>query len=572
MSEALSRSLSPRSIAMIGPADELSAVIGALRAFGYAWELWPVTETGTAVAGLASVAGIAALPGAPDLAYVGLRGAPLRAALEALAERGAGGAVCPHLDAAGLAELADLAPLPLPVFAGGLLSALSRLPLWPGVEAIRPTARGPALLLSETGRLARFLSLRHGLPLACAVPLGGAAGPGLLPLAAQLLADERVTVLAIQADGPPAPPDCLELGRLARQHGKAVIYWSRRLGPGPAALLQRAGIAHVEGPAALVEALWILHLVGPLPANALAAMACGPGLVDWAKRLAAAQGLCFAPLGPRQREGLARALPPGRAVDNPLDCAGLTDGDAVALARVFTEMMLGDAVLSLAVIRHVGEGGWTRAAQAAALAREHVGMPLALLAPNRAEMTEARALELLKAGVIPLAGLSPSVEALRAAIEAGRLAPGGEALLLPRPGAEPPVVTGGAAVGALFGLDLQAGEPGVAPMHLGLSADPGFGYLAELAAPAGARAAGLLPLSPRACRDLAAQLGLGEGQAEALAALLGAVQAHVAASDGAVAGLEIALDLGHNGPARARHIELRAWSDTDHARRRTPSD
>ncbi|MCT4372593.1 hypothetical protein CLG85_020695, partial [Yangia mangrovi] len=357
---------------------------------------------------------------------------------------GPGGAVCPYLDAAGLAALG--AP-PLPVFAGGLLSAASRLPLWPGVAPIQASPRGPALLLSDTGRLGRFLALRHGLPLACVAPLGGAEGPGLLPLAAQLLADERVTVLAIQAGGPVAPPDVLELGRLARKHGKAVIYWSRGLAPGPTALLQRAGIAHVEGPAALVEALWILHLVGPLPANALAAMACGPGLVDWAVSLGAAHGLRFATLGALQREALARELPVGRAVANPLDCAGLIERDAAALARVFTEMMMGDAVLSLAVIRHASEDGWTRAAQAAALAREHVGMPLALLAPNRTEMTEARSIELLEAGVIPLAGLSPSLEALRAAIETGRLAPGGEALLMPRPGTEPPVVTGGAAAG-----------------------------------------------------------------------------------------------------------------------------
>lgn len=567
MSQALSRSLAPRSIALIGPVVEISATIEALRALGYAWQIWPVAEGGAAVAGIASVCSIAELPGAPDLAHVALRGEPLQAALSALAERGAGGAVCPYLDADALAAM----DAPLPVFAGGLLSPVARLPFWPGGAAVAPARRGPALLLTDPERLGRLLDLRRGVPLSYAVPLGrdATAATGLLPLSAELLSDERVTALAVQADTLAAPADILDLGRVAQKHGKPVVFLSGQLGAGSAALLRRAGISYVTRSAALIEALWILHLVGPLPANALAAIVSGPGLAERAETLATAQGLRLAPLGKLQQEALARELPSARSPDNPLDVSGLAEASAGWLARIFAEMMIGEAVLTLAVIRNAGEAGWARAAEAAARARERVGMPLALLAPNRAEMTDARSLALLEAGVIPLAGLKPALEALRAAMDIGALVPGGGPLLMPRPGQGDMALTRGAAAAALLGLAV-GGEGSQAPLQLRLSADPAFGYLVELSSAAGGLGSGLLPLSPRACREMAMHLGLGPEQADALAAVLRAVQDHVAAARGAVAGLEIALDLGDNGAACARSIELRAWTDAAQTRRRSP--
>lgn len=579
MSTALSRSLSPRSVALLGPSEEIAAVLLALRAAGYPWSVWPVTEGGARIEGVAAFAALSELPGAPDLAFVALRGAALRPVLEELAQRGAGGAVCPWLDAA---ELAGMGPLPLPVFPGGLLSGAARLPLWPGARRLPATPRGAALLLSDPARLPQLLSLRHGLPLSYVVPLAEGPALRLEALAEQLLADERVTALAVQSERISGPDTMRELGRLAQHYGKPLIYLSAGLAPGPAALLRRAGISHVGQDAALIEALWILHLVGPLPANALAALVCAPGLTARARAVAARQGLHFAPLSALQQEALDRALPAGRTAQNPLDVSGLmaVAGDwpdtpdtpeADSLARIFAEMMAGGAVLTLAVIRNAGESGWARAAEAAAQARERVGMPLALLAPNRAEMTETRSLALLEAGVIPLAGLKPALEALRATIEIGSLAPVATPLLMPRPGAGAAVVRGGAEVGAVLGLPLRARRLDVGgALRLSLSADPGFGYLLELAAPRGLAASGLLPLSPRACRDMAARLELEEAEAAALVAVLRAVQEHVAASEGAVAGLEIALDFGDNGSAEARSIELRVWDDDVALRRRSP--
>ncbi|SDG39488.1 CoA-binding protein [Alloyangia pacifica] len=554
MSTALTRSLAPRTIALIGGVADLSAVIGRLRDSGYPWEIWPVTHEAREVAGIAAAPAIAELPEAPDLAYVALHGAALHAALRALAARGAGAAVCPAV--AGLREISP--PPLLPVFAGGLLSPAGRLPFWPGVAPLEPVPRGAAVLLSAPQRLGGFLSLRHGLPLSFVLPVAGWSGAGVAALAAEMLADERVTALAIQADRLAPPAEVLELGRLAQKHGKALVFWMPNLGPGPAALLRRAGVSHVTRPAALVEALWILHLIGLPPANALSVTAFGPGLAERAGGLAARYGLQLAPLSRLQEEALRREVPQGRVPDNPLDASGLLEDREQRLARVLAEMMAGAAVLSLGVIRNAGDAGWGRARQAAAAARARVGMPLALLAPNRAEMSEARSQALLAAGVIPLAGLKPALEALRATIEIGSQAPGGGALLMPADAAAELVHHSGAEAGEALGIALCAAQRRGGGLRLLLSSSPAFGYLVELIRPAAPRVSALLPLTPRACRDMAREAG-GAGSEAALVSVLKAVQDHVAASEGAVAGLEIVLELRDNLSACARSIELRSW-------------
>ncbi len=553
MSTALTRSLAPRTIALIGGAADLSAVILSLRESGYPWEIRPITDEVREVAGIAAVSTIAELPEAPDLAYVALHGAALNAALEALAARRAGAAVCP-----AIAGLSEISPPPLPIFAGGLLSPAARLPFWPGVAPLQPVPRGAAVLLSDPQRLGGVLSLRHGLPLSFVLPVAGWDGAGLAALAAEMLADERVTALAIQADRLAPPGEVLELGRLAQKHGKALIFWTPHLGPGPAALLRRAGLSHVARPAALVEALWILHLVGPLPANALSVTTFGPGLADCAGDLAARYGLQLAPLSPLQEEALRREVPQGRAPDNPLDASGLLEDREQRLARVLAEMMAGAAVLSLGVIYNAGDAGWARARQAAAAARARVGMPLALLAPNRAEMTEARSQALLGAGVIPLAGLKSALAALRATIEIGSQAPGGGDLLMPADAATDLLRRSGAEVADALGIALCAPQRRGEALRLLLSSSPDFGYLVELIGPEGARVSALLPLTPRAAREMARQVG-GAGCETALVPVLMAVQDHVAASEGAVAGLEIVLELRDNSSACARSIELRSW-------------
>ncbi|MCA0994491.1 hypothetical protein [Alloyangia pacifica] len=571
MTQQDSRIFAPRSIALIGPVAELAPVIEALRAQGYPWTIWPVPtdaqDAGAAVAGVRGFAGIAALPQAPDLAFVALRDGALGAALAELAAKGAGAAVCPHLAAAPEAS-------PLPVFPGGLLIPAERVALWPGAEEQAQMRRGVALLCDAPEQAERVLARARGLPLSYVLPMSGSGTTALHSLAPRLLADERVTALAVQTETLGDPAALVDLGRIAQQHGKALIFLSTGLGPGRKALLRRAGAAHVGGPKALVEALWILHMVGPLPANALSAMACAPGLAAQIDAVGRRSGLRFAALSDLQREALSRDLQAGVAASNPLDCAGLLNSEDGRLARVFAEMMTGEAVLSLAVVRSGarGAGGvWGRAGLAAAQARQRIGMPLALLALNRAEMTRSRSEALMQDGVIPLAGLKPALEALHAVIEIGTLRPGGEPPLMPRPGEEAPVTVDGPEARAVLGVGAaQAGDETGAAVTLDLRSGPSFGYLLRLSRPGGGRVSALLPLSPRARRDLGQGLGLDTGAQEALVSALGAVQDHVRAAGGAIAAVEADLSLPEGGETRAHAVRISAWPETDTTRRRSP--
>ena len=96
----LSRLLRPRSIAVIGgkPAAE---VIRQSRRMGFAGEIWPVHPQHDTVEGLPAFRSVAELPGAPDAVFLGINRHAAIEVTAALAERGAGGAVC---YASGFAE------------------------------------------------------------------------------------------------------------------------------------------------------------------------------------------------------------------------------------------------------------------------------------------------------------------------------------------------------------------------------------------------------------------------------------------------------------------------------------
>jgi acyl-CoA synthetase (NDP forming) len=96
----LSRLLRPRSVAVLGgkPAAE---VVRQLRRIGYDGEIWPVHPRLDEVAGLRAYRSIAALPAAPDAAFLGVNRHATIDSVAALAARGAGGVV---VYAAGFAE------------------------------------------------------------------------------------------------------------------------------------------------------------------------------------------------------------------------------------------------------------------------------------------------------------------------------------------------------------------------------------------------------------------------------------------------------------------------------------
>ena len=90
---SLSRLIRPKSIAVFG-GKEAGRVVEQCKKMGYTGEIWPVHPTKDEVAGRKAYRSVADLPGAPDAAFVGVNRHLTIEVIKALAERGAGGAVC----------------------------------------------------------------------------------------------------------------------------------------------------------------------------------------------------------------------------------------------------------------------------------------------------------------------------------------------------------------------------------------------------------------------------------------------------------------------------------------------
>ncbi|MBT3557864.1 MAG: CoA-binding protein, partial [Rhodospirillales bacterium] len=101
MQANLTRLLRPRQIAFVGSIQSEGSIAACRRA-GYAGEMWTVSPNRDEIGGIPCVREISDLPEAPDVALLALSPERTVAAIKALGEMGAGGAVCMS---AGYAEM-----------------------------------------------------------------------------------------------------------------------------------------------------------------------------------------------------------------------------------------------------------------------------------------------------------------------------------------------------------------------------------------------------------------------------------------------------------------------------------
>lgn len=569
MTRDFSRLLKPRSIALIGTETWCSEVIANLRAMGFVWDVWPVVAGASTVAGLRAFDTIERLPAPPDAGVVGIDGAEAVAAVAALEARGSGGAICAgQADPGALAAAAGRMPV-LGPGCRGIVNAMERAALWEGAHGLRPVKRGVAILARDA-HLAQSLSMqRRGLPIAClAVAPPGAAQTGIAQLGEALLQDDRITALGVQAEDLGAPEAFLALAQTAERLGKPVVVMRAGEDAGATALIARGGMARLHSPEALLEALKVLHVVGALPANVLAALACTGVTAQMVRDLATLHGLRFAPLSDAQRRVLAEDLGPGVVLENPLDCSVALGRSAPRLARVFSEVMSGAAVLTLVVLDcpredRCDDETWQRVAEAAAAARARVGMPLGIVSTLPEGMPEARAEALIGQKLIPLAGLAAGLEALAACVTLGGplrhpaplfmpAASGGS----PQDGADPAVARATLAAQGLHLLPADAAPEG-AVLHMSLVADPAYGYVMTFRVGT-AHVSGLLPLRGGEAQALLSSLPLSEEEVAAVVPALLSVQDYIVAQNGTVAELELGFRPGESGGTLASGLRIRA--------------
>ncbi|WP_339114834.1 acetate--CoA ligase family protein [Thioclava sp. GXIMD2076] len=451
--QPLSRLFSPTSIAIIGGGIWCEAVIRQCRATGFTGEIWPVHPKKDRMGGLPTYPDLAALPGRPDAAFIGVNRMLTVEVVRELAQMGCGGAVC---FAAGfseaVSELADGADLQAQLVeaAGamrvlgpncyGVVNALDRMALWPDRHGMTALESGVAVIGQSSNVLINLTMQRRGLPLAVVAAAGNQAQTSMSDLGMALLDDPRITALGLHIEGIgdlPAfealaehaallgkPIVALRVGTSEQAQAAAVSHTASLTGSdaGARALFKRLGIAQVESPTELVETLKILHVTGGLSSARIASASCSGGEASLMADMGEGAGIVYPALTEGQKARLREALGPKVALANPLDYNTYIWGDETALEATFTALCPAEAELGLGCVvvdyprtDRFEAPDYDQVLRAVAATKAATGTPMALVSLMAEGLPESVAQEAIELGIVPLCGMSDALAAIKAA-------------------------------------------------------------------------------------------------------------------------------------------------------------
>lgn len=452
----LSRLFRPRSIAVFG-GWWAENVITQCRKSGFDGEIWPIHPHRAEMAGVACYDSLAALPAAPDAAFLGINRHAVVEVTRSLAEMGCGGGVC---FASGFAETGDddLQAALVDAAGGmpllgpncyGFLNYLDGAMLWPDQHGGRPVTSGVAII-SQSSNIAINISMQaRGLPIAYTACVGNQAQTTLTDMARTLLADERVTAAGLYVEGIIDPVDFAEMAAVASACGKSIVAiksgktaasaqaassHTAALSGGAAAssaFLAQCGVIEANGPEDMLETLKILHCHGRLDRAdhnrvQVTAMCCSGGEAGLMADLAAAPGmgeaLAWPDIPPASRQRLAETLGPLVALANPLDYHTFIWGDEAKMTQTFAAMMGNWVDLSVLVIDfprddRCSDDAWLPAVRAMRRAGEITGTRTAMLGTLAEGISEAWATQLMDQGMVPLCGFEHGLRAIALAAE-----------------------------------------------------------------------------------------------------------------------------------------------------------
>lgn len=443
----LSRLFAPQSIAVFG-SNWAQNVIEQCVAMGFGGQVWPIHPTRAEIGGQRCYASLDALPHAPDAAFVGVNRHATIEIVQQLSKMGAGGAVC---FASGWRETGDAdlqrdlvrAAGDMPILGPncyGVINYLDGALLWPDEHGGRRVDSGVALISQSSNIVINLTMQARGLPVAYVACLGNAAQTGLAELSAALLADERVTALGLYVEGFDDAPAFAQLAQAARAAGKPIValksgktdaaqqaaasHTAALAGGGAAssAFLRQTGVAEVTTLPELVEALKIAHVHGVALRDSLGlrlcSLSCSGGEAGLMADLGHMAGVEFPPPNQTQIKELSALLGPLVTISNPLDYHTFIWGDFDKTRAVFSTM-LADYDAGLFVIDppradRCNPNSFEPALDAIEAAQADTGkiaFPVSSLPEN---FDEARAIEMMARGVVPLMGLETSLGALKA--------------------------------------------------------------------------------------------------------------------------------------------------------------
>ncbi|RUY87032.1 CoA-binding protein, partial [Mesorhizobium sp. M7A.F.Ca.CA.001.12.2.1] len=392
--------------------------------------------------------------GSPDAAFVGVNRHLTIEVIKALAERGAGGAVC---FAAGFLETeaydddgerlqAELvaAAGQMPIIGPncyGLINYADGALLWPdqhGGIRLAEGGKGVAIITQSSNIAINMTMQKRGLPIAFLMTAGNQAQTGLSEMALGLIEDERVTSLGLHIEAFDSvagferlaararelkkPIIAMKVGRSEQARQATVSHTASLAGSDAAsgAFLRRLGIARVDSIPAFIEALKLLHITGPLPGYRLSSMSCSGGEASVMADSAEGRWVNFPVLTDSHRAHVKSTLGPLVAVANPLDYHTFIWNNEPAMTATFTAMVSGGFDLNMLVLdfprpdRCSVTDWWAtlRAFESALKTNKAHGAIVSSLPENLPEEYTA---ELMARGMVPLFGISEAMDAAGAA-------------------------------------------------------------------------------------------------------------------------------------------------------------
>ena len=467
----IARLLRPRRIAVIGGLAA-ARVAEQCDRMGFDGALWPVHPKRDRIAGRAVFRSVADLPGAPDAAFVGVNRHATVEAVSALARAGAGGAICyasgfrESDDGAALQQALVKAAGEMPILGPncyGLLNLLDGVALWPdqhGGRRLEPDERGVAIV-SQSSNLAISMTMqRRGLPVAYVATAGNQAQLGLSRIARALLDDDRVSALGLHVEGfdsvrgfetlarearaRKVPVVVMKTGRSERGRAANLSHTASIAGSdaGADAFLRRLGFARAPGIPEFLETLKLFHVHGALGGSRLGVMCCSGGEASVLSDAVADTALTLPEPTPDHAAAVKETLHPLVPVANPLDYHTFSWGDGPALARIFTAFAREafDAVmlvLDFPRSDRCDDAEWEITANAFHRAMRASGAKGVIAATLGENLPEARAAQLTKLGIAPLAGVREALAAIECAAMVGaawRAPPRAPIIVHPAPG------------------------------------------------------------------------------------------------------------------------------------------
>ena len=446
----LRRLLSPQNVVVIGGGVWGRSVIEQCQKLGFEGKIFAVHPTAETLAGVPTYRSVSDLPNAPDAAFIGVNRIATIEQVRTLSAKGAGGAVCfasgfletkdEDADGAALQSALIEAAGVMPIIGPncyGFVNYLDRFCLWPDQHGGRAVDTGVAIVTQSSNIMINLSMQQRGLPIAYALTAGNQAQTSLAALGRAVLDDPRVTALGLYIEGIGDLKDFENLARhastlnksivalkvgLSEQAQQATISHTASLAGSATsadALLARLGVARVNSLAEMVEALKILHQVGPLAGKRLVSASCSGGeaslMADTAHRQQ--NGIVFPALNQTQRDGLRSVLGEKVALANPLDYHTYIWGNLPAMADVYSAIL--DAPIDFGIIvvdfpraDRCDGAAWDYVIEAAQIAQKRTSKAVALLASLPENMPEDRALQIAKAGLVPLCGLEVGLAAI----------------------------------------------------------------------------------------------------------------------------------------------------------------